>query len=179
MAENVFNFIDDHVGLQVASIALLSLALIPIGTGSFSSLRTLKNPSASSNRRRSTSVSRRRGLRSGSRPDYDSEEEDEHHRDLAKAITVKDTFLFPIIASGVVYIVSVLISTVNPDYINYVIAVLISVFSCAVFSSTAIIVAKNYLPFDLMNQYKFSLKSEDRSKYELCKDGWLLNAILL
>jgi hypothetical protein len=161
MAENVFNFIDDHVGLQIASIALLSLAMIPIGAGSFSSLRTLKNPSTQRNR------SHRHRLRSDSRSDYDSDEEDEHHRDFAKTITVKDTFLFPIIASGVVYIVSVLITTVNPDYVNYAIEVLTSVFSCAIFSSTAIIVAKNYLPFNLMNQYKFSLKSEDKRTYLL------------
>lgn len=164
MAENLLNFIDDHVGLQIASIALLSLAMIPIGTGSFSSLRTLKIPSIRNSRSRSDSVSRRPRLRSddGS-SDYDSEEEDEHHRDLAKTITVKDAFLFPVIASGAVYIMSVLIHTVNPDYVNYALAVFISVFSCAIFSSTAIIVAKNFLPFDLMNHYKFSLKREDRS----------------
>lgn len=184
MADQFFNSIDDYVGLQTASIALLSLAVIPIVAGSVCSLKLLENPfsdavktekkspspraaRSSRSRSRSTSVHRYQ-TRSQDSSNSSSDDEDLIEKiDISKVINVKDTLLFPIIASAMVYAVSHLIETVDPLYVNNVIMVLTSILSMTVFSSTTAIVAESILPkrvFDNVGRFKFSYTKKDKSK---------------
>jgi hypothetical protein len=185
MAEQIFNKIDDYVGLQTASIALLSLATVPIVAGSICSLKLLQNsndnsikiekkppsPRASSARSRSRSTSVRRYHTRSHDSDESSSSDDEdliEKIDISKVINIKDTFLFPILASLFVYAVSHLIEAVDPLYINNTIMVLTSILSMTVFSSTAAIVAEALLPkhvFDSIGRFKFSYTKKNRSKF--------------
>lgn len=190
MADQFFNSIDDYVGLQTASIALLSLAVIPIVAGSVCSLKLLENPfsdavktekkspspraaRSSRSRSRSTSVHRYQ-TRSQDSSNSSSDDEDLIEKiDISKVINVKDTLLFPIIASAMVYAVSHLIETVDPLYVNNVIMVLTSILSMTVFSSTTAIVAESILPkrvFDNVGRFKFSYTKKDKSK--LLQSWW-------
>jgi minor histocompatibility antigen H13 len=168
--ENLSEFLDDQIGLQLASVALLGLAMIPICTGSFSSLRRMKNRSflasrSSSSTSRSRSSSR---IRSTIRVTNAFEDtDDEEGEEKSQILTIKDAFLFPIIASGLVYAVYLTINEVKPVYVHQAIRVITSILYCAVFSNTSILVAKNKLPSQLINQiekYKFSFSARDRSK---------------
>lgn len=187
MADQFFNSIDDYVGLQTASIALLSLAVIPIVAGSICSLKLLENPfsnavktekkspspraaRSSRSRSRSTSVHRYQ-TRSQDYQDSNSISSDDEDLiekiDISKVINVKDTLLFPIIASALVYAVSHLIETVDPLYVNNAIMVLTSILSMTVFSSTTAIVAESILPkqvFDSVGRFKFSYTKKNKSK---------------
>lgn len=189
MADQFFNSIDDYVGLQTASIALLSLAVIPIVAGSICSLKLLEHPfsDAVKTEKKSPSPRAARGSRSRSRStsvhryqtrsqDYQdsssssssSDDEDLIEKiDISKVINVKDTLLFPIIASALVYAVSHLIEAVDPFYVNNVIMVLTSILSMTVFSSTTAIVAESVLPkqvFDSVGRFKFSYTKKNKSK---------------
>lgn len=160
--ENISEFLDDQIGLQVASIALLALAMIPIYTGSFCSLRTsLKStsPLASSGRRKSARTIR------VTNAFEDTDDEDDEEK--TQVLTVKDAFLFPIIASGVVYAVYLIFQEIQPHYIHEAIQLITSLFSCAVFSNTALLVAKIKLPSEItstIEKYKFKISNRDRSK---------------
>jgi len=134
MADQYFNSVDDYVGLQTASIALLSLAVIPIVAGSICSLKLLENPFSNSVKTEKKSPSpraprSRSRSRSTSAHPYHTRSQDHQYSnsddedliekiDISKVINVKDTLLFPIIASASVYAVSHLIETVDPLYVN-------------------------------------------------------------
>ena len=75
--------IDDNVGLQLASAALLGLALLPILVGSFSSLQLMATTSDTPRRRSSR-----------------HHQEEETTEEKAIVITTKDAFLFPLIGSA-------------------------------------------------------------------------------
>jgi len=182
MADQFFNSIDDYVGLQTASIALLSLAVIPIVAGSICSLKLLENPfsDAVKTEKKSPSPRAARSTRSRSRStsvhryhtrSQDSSSDDEdliEKMDISKVINVKDTLLFPVIASALVYAVSHLIEAVDPLYVNNAIMVLTSILSMTVFSSTTAIVAESILPkrvFDNVGRFKFSYTKKDKSKW--------------
>lgn len=185
MADQIFNTIDDYVGLQTATIALLSLAIVPIVAGSICSLKLLQNPNdnyiksekkspsprAASARLRSRSTSVHRYQTRSHDYDEDNSSDDEdliEKLDISKVINIKDTFLFPILASVFVYAVSHLIEAVDPLYVNNTIMVLTAILSMTVFSSTTAIVAEATLPkrvFDSIGRFKFSYTKRDKSKF--------------
>ncbi|CEP14782.1 hypothetical protein [Parasitella parasitica] len=182
MTDQLLNTIDEYVGLQGSSIALLSLAVLPIVAGSICSLKLLQNPneliktekkspSPRNSRARSRSRSRsasthRYHTRSHDYSDSSSDDDDLIEKvDVSKVVDIKDTFLFPIIASGLVYAVSYLIETVDPLYVNNFFMVLTSILSMTVLSSTAAIVAEAILPkrvFDNIGRFKFSYTKRDK-----------------
>lgn len=185
MTDQIFNTIDDYVGLQTATIALLSLAIVPIVAGSICSLKLLQNPNdnyikpekkspsprAASARLRSRSTSVHRYQTRSHDYDEDNSSDDEdliEKLDISKVINIKDTFLFPILASVFVYAVSHLIEAVDPLYVNNTIMVLTAILSMTVFSSTIAIVAEATLPkrvFDSIGRFKFSYTKRDKSKF--------------
>ncbi|KAI7905654.1 signal peptide peptidase-domain-containing protein [Cokeromyces recurvatus] len=167
MTEKFFDFIDDYIGLQVASIALLSLAVMPIVIGSYCSIKGNRKRKARSRRSRSRSMSR---LRS-SHHYYDSEEEENEDRDseeerrISKVVTSKDAFLFPIIASSFVYFISWMIEVFNPIIVNNITMISTSILSCAVFTSTVISILKKLAPSSIAKHiglYSFSFSNQNR-----------------
>lgn len=156
--QRYFAFIDDHLGLQLASVALLALAMIPICTGSFSSLHTMKKPQTSSRSARKKHISK-------SNPFDDSDDEGE---EKAQVLTIKDAFLFPVIGSALLYSVYLALNEAPQHYVDQAIQAITSVLSCAVFSQTAILVLKNRLPtkcIQMIEKYKFSFSRRDQSRY--------------
>lgn len=157
--EKLFEFVDDHVGLQLASVALLSLALVPIYTGSFTSLRAMKHEASTARLKRTS--------HSISSPFEDSDDEGE---EKSQVLSIKDIFLFPIIGSVLVYSAYLALNEVEPKYVNQAIQVLTSILSCAVFSNTAVLIAKRLLPSECLNRitkYKFSFSKKDQSKVQM------------
>lgn len=159
--EHYFAFIDDHMGLQLASVALLTLAMIPICTGSFSSLHTMEKPHNVFSR----SAAARKKHISKSNPFDDSDDEGE---EKAQVLHIKDALFLPVIGSIVLYGVYFALNKVPQHYVDQTIQMLTSVLSCAVFSHTAILVLKNRLPtrcIQAIEKYKFSFSKRDQSEF--------------
>lgn len=158
--QHYFAFIDDHMGLQLASVALLTLAMIPICTGSFSSLHTMEKPQTAG---RSTAA--RKKHISKSNPFDDSDDEGE---EKAQVLTIKDALFLPVIGSVILYGIYLALNKAPQHYVDQAIQVLTSVLSCAVFSHTAILVLRNRLPtkcIQAIEKYKFSFSKRDQSKF--------------
>lgn len=155
--QHYFAFIDDHMGLQLASVALLTLAMIPICTGSFSSLHTMEKPQTAG---RSTAA--RKKHISKSNPFDDSDDEGE---EKAQVLTIKDALFLPVIGSVILYGIYLALNKAPQHYVDQAIQVLTSVLSCAVFSHTAILVLRNRLPtkcIQAIEKYKFSFSKRDQ-----------------
>lgn len=154
-AEKLLEFVDDHVGLQLASVALLGLALFPIYTGSYASLRSMKHE-ASTTRVRRVSYPKLNPL----------DDSDDEGEEKSKVLSVKDILGFPIAGSVLVYSAYLALSEIEPKYINQGIQVLASILSCTVFSNTAVLLAKRLLPTECLKRitkYKFSFSKKDQS----------------
>ncbi|KAI9261276.1 signal peptide peptidase-domain-containing protein [Helicostylum pulchrum] len=167
--EKLFEFIDDHVGLQLASVALLSLAVIPIYAGSYASLAAIKRPVYWKPKRRSASV-----LAS---PFEDSDDEGE---EKAQVLSIKDILMIPVVASVVLYSLHLALQEVSPDCLHKVIQVVTSVFSCAVFSNTAVLVAKRLLPDSCLSSFeKYKLTFSKRGKRLCYLNVTVIHALVL
>lgn len=154
--EQLFEFIDDQVGLQLASIALLGLAVIPIYTGSFASLTALKRPATSRLRRRSVSVH--------PSPFDDSDDEGE---EKAQVLSLKDILYIPVVASGALYSLHLALKEISPHCVNQAIQIIAAIFSCAVFSNTAVLVIRSITPEACLSKfakYKFTFSKQNKSK---------------
>lgn len=154
-----FNFIDDQIGLQLASVALLLLALTPIFFGSITSLNTLKEPHYTPTNTRST-----RGKSNASSESHHDDNEEEDNR--TQVINIKDAFLFPIIGSALLYFTYLTLDTVSPQYVDKSIQVVTSILSCTVLSKAAMMVLNNKLPRKVsksLEKYKLSVSKKDQS----------------
>ncbi|KAI8981644.1 signal peptide peptidase-domain-containing protein [Mycotypha africana] len=193
ITERAYYFIEHHLGLEFASVALLSLALAPILAGSYCSVKTLENPfektpSATIHQKathpRSSSSQLRRSTRSRSvhyehDESYSSSSSSSDDstivdvsengyiptKDVSKVITLKDAWIFPLIASAFVYGFENLIDVVDPEYINQGMKILTSALFCTVFSSTTVALLKNILPANVYNyfgRFKFSYSTKSK-----------------
>lgn len=155
-AEKLFEFIDDHVGLQLASVALLGLATIPIYIGSFTSLSGMKHPT--------TAVKiKRKATRSNPLEDSDDDEGEEK----SQVLNIKDILFIPIVSSIVLYSLHLALKEVSPHCLHQTIQVVTSIFSAVVFSNTAVLVLKHILPrccIDKFEKYTFTFSKRDKSK---------------
>ncbi|KAI8382915.1 hypothetical protein BD560DRAFT_385459 [Blakeslea trispora] len=178
--EKILQLAENRNALQIASLGLLSLAIIPIVTGSFSSLITSTQPDPPTPlpkrtrypRKAKSTRHRREYIQYSSDDEVHDVLEHNHHHHRQKGpnvLTIRSTFLLPLASSSVAYMISSLIHTVDPYYINHIITIITSILSCTALSNTSITIAKQYLPrssqfFD--SSYQFSIAQKDKSKFE-------------
>ncbi|KAI9475948.1 MAG: peptidase A22B, signal peptide peptidase, partial [Benjaminiella poitrasii] len=94
----------------------------------------------------------------------DDIEEEEHSGHVAKVITVKDAFLFPVIASMFVYFVSWITEVFNSTIVNNVTMISTSVLSSIFLTNTVINILKRVVPSSIskhINLYKFSFSNQN------------------
>ncbi|OBZ87185.1 Minor histocompatibility antigen H13 [Choanephora cucurbitarum] len=156
--EKILRLAEDRTALQIASLGLLSLAIFPIITGSFSSLITSTQPDPPQQqpqrrtrypRKAKSTRNRREYIQYSSEDEVHDVLEHSHQHDSRKGpnvLTIRSTFLLPLASSSVAYMISSLIHTVDPYYINHIITIIASILSCTALSSTTITIAKQYLP---------------------------------
>ena len=95
-------------GLYSAYLFLLSSAVVPIYTASFSSLKTPK----------STSILIKQSKNKKEDSNSDSDESDESTTEITEVLTSSDAYLFPIFGSIVLFSLFLIFKFVDPTIIN-------------------------------------------------------------
>ncbi|KAI8090993.1 signal peptide peptidase-domain-containing protein [Gilbertella persicaria] len=171
--ESLLHLTEDRTSLHIASIGLLSLAIIPIVVGSFSSLLTLTQPKTRSRTRyprRAKSTRHRREYIQYASDDEVHDVFEQHHdqHSNANVLTIKSTFLLPLASSSVAYMISSLIHTVDPHYVNQLVTLVACLLSCTALSKTTMTVAEQYLPHHRFFYRAYHLTITNQDNQKLC-----------
>ncbi|KAG0169966.1 hypothetical protein DFQ28_003338 [Apophysomyces sp. BC1034] len=137
-----------EVGLYIAYGALMTMAIGPILTGSYASLRGLKRPANAPKSSKSES------------PLEDSDDEDET---TTESLSSSDAWMFPVIGSGVLFSMYLLFKFLDKKYINYLITAYFSLVGCAAITKTALMFARKVVPLCLLknvSKYKVTLTKQ-------------------
>ncbi|KAF7728442.1 hypothetical protein EC973_006122 [Apophysomyces ossiformis] len=137
-----------EIGLYIAYSALMSMAIGPIITGSYASLRGLKRPANAPKPTKSDS------------PLEDSDDEEES---VTESLSSSDAWMFPVIGSGVLFSLYLVFKFLDKKYINYLITAYFSIVGCAAITKTGMMLARKIVPLCVLkhvSKYKLTLTKQ-------------------
>lgn len=124
-----------NVGLFIAYASLMTMAVVPIYSGSIASLSGMKRPPNAPKRRKTGS------------PLEDSDDEDEA---VSESLSSNDAWMFPVMGSIVLFSLYLLFRFLDKDYINYLITIYFSVMGCAAVAKTGLMLVKKAVPVSFL-----------------------------
>jgi minor histocompatibility antigen H13 len=141
------------LGLYIAYGAIITMAVIPIYTGSLGSIKGMKRPANAPKAKKSDN------------PLDDSEDEDES---ISESLSSGDAYMFPVIGSCVLFSMYLAFKFLDKKYINYVLTGYFSIMGCAAVTKSFLMVFKKIVPKSLLKnvaKYKVTLSKRSKSKY--------------
>lgn len=144
---------EEETGLYIAYGALMTMATVPIYSGSIASLQGMKRPANAPKRKPSES------------PLEDSDDEDES---VSESLSSSDAWMFPVMGSAVLFSLYLMFRYLNTDYINYLITGYFSLMGCMAVAKTGLLVTKKVMPVSLLkgnvDKYKLILSKQGKRK---------------
>lgn len=141
-----------ELGLYIAYGTIITMAVIPIYSGSLGSIKGMKRPANAPKAKKSES------------PLDDSEDEDES---VSESLSSGDAYMFPIIGSCVLFSMYLAFKFLDKKYINYVLTGYFSIMGCAAVTKTFLMVLKAITPLKCLKniaKYKVTLSKRSKSK---------------
>lgn len=141
-----------EIGLYIAYGAVLTMAVLPIYSGSLGSVKTMKRPANAPKAKKS------------SNPLDDSDDEDDT---VLESLSSGDAYMFPIIGSCVLFGMYLAFRYLDKKYINYIMTGYFSIMGCAAVTKAFLMIARKVLPMSLLKnvaKYKITLSKRSRSK---------------
>ncbi|KAI7859643.1 signal peptide peptidase-domain-containing protein [Circinella umbellata] len=127
-----------EIGLYCAYGALMTMAFVPIYTGSIASLGGMKRPENATKRKKTDS------------PLEDSEDEDEG---ITESLSSSDAWMFPVMGSIVLFSLYMLFRYLDTEILNYLITGYFSLMGCAAVAKTGFMITKKVIPVNLLKSY--------------------------
>ncbi|KAI8339393.1 signal peptide peptidase-domain-containing protein [Chlamydoabsidia padenii] len=142
-----------ELGLKIAYGALMTMAVIPIYTGSFASLTGMKRP-ANAPKKKSTS------------PLEDSDDEE----GVSETLSASDAWMFPVMGSITLFSLYLIFRYVHKDYINMMITGYFGLMGTMAMAKTGLLVAQKTIPTTLLKHiqpYKLTLSTKGKDIYKM------------
>ncbi|KAI8141484.1 signal peptide peptidase-domain-containing protein [Fennellomyces sp. T-0311] len=140
-----------EVGLFIAYGALMTMAFVPIYSGSIASLRGMKRPPNAPKRKKTDS------------PLEDSEDEDEG---ISESLSSSDAWMFPVMGSIVLFSLYMLFRYLDTEVLNYLITGYFSLMGCAAVAKTGLMVTKKLVPTSFLkahvSKYRLTLSRQGK-----------------
>ncbi|OBZ82969.1 Minor histocompatibility antigen H13 [Choanephora cucurbitarum] len=140
----------EELGLYIAYGTIITMAVLPIYSGSLASIKGMKRPANAAKAKKSDN------------PLDDSDDEDES---VLESLTSGDAYMFPVIGSCVLFGMYLAFRYLDKEYINYILTIYFSVMGCAAVTKSSLMVAKKVVPqFVLKHVAKYKITLSKRSK---------------
>ncbi|KAI9250986.1 signal peptide peptidase-domain-containing protein [Phascolomyces articulosus] len=140
-----------EIGLYIAYGALMTMAFVPIYTGSIASLSGMKRPTNAAKRKKTDS------------PLEDSDDEDEG---ITESLSSSDAWMFPVMGSIVLFSLYMLFRYLDTEILNYLITGYFSLMGCAAVAKTGLMVTKKTMPVSLLkahvSKYRLTLSRQGK-----------------
>ncbi|KAI8091147.1 signal peptide peptidase-domain-containing protein [Gilbertella persicaria] len=141
---------NEDLGLYIAYGTIITMAVLPIYSGSLASIKGMKRPANASKAKKSDN------------PLDDSEDEDES---VLESLTSGDAYMFPIIGSCVLFGMYLAFRYLDKAYINYILTIYFAFMGCAAVTKSLLMVARKVVPRAILKHVaKYKVTLSKRSK---------------